>query len=243
MELSRFVGETPKRSIEEIKASIEAVKRNILALEMEPSKFAFITPQSMPDLNVTINASSVNVNFLVGKERMQELVSVIGSSRVLETVEYSLIETYNMCKKRKRFAEQATFAVIDKIRKKNLDMPKKRKVPDIHVLRMDKKTEMVKGQVYQLMDSEKEQAIHGRHIVFNVKNKNNSKEFVFLSLQFQDETGAWIDRDTITGELDAEKKTTVSIKVPSTFRVLAKATSEGISIKLKKVDAFPIQQS
>ena len=243
MELSRFVGQYPKRSVEEIKASIEAFKRSILALELEPTKLLFITPQGMPDLNISVNASSVNAVFMVGKERMKDVIDAIGYSRVLETIEYSLIRAYNECKERKRFAEQATSTMIDKIRKKNLDMPKKRKVPDIHVLRMDKKTEMVKDKTYQIVDSEKEQAIHGRHIVFNLKNKNNSKEFVLLSLQFQDETGTWIDRDTITGELEAEKKTTVSIKVPSTFRILAKTASEGISIKLKKVDAFPIQQS
>ena len=243
MELSRFVGQYPKRSVEEIKASIEAFKRSILALELEPTKLLFITPQGMPDLNISVNASSVITSFMVGKERMKDVIDAIGYSRVLETIEYSLIQAYTECKERKLLAVKTTASFIEKLKKKDQTMSKKDKTKEPYPLKMDKKTKMVKGQVYQIVDSEKEQTIHGRHIVFNVKNKNNSKEFVFLSLQFQDETGAWIDRDTITGELDAEKKTTVSIKVPSTFRVLAKATSEGISIKLKKVDAFPIQQS
>lgn len=241
MELSRFVGQYPKRPVEEIKASIEAFKRSILALELEPTKLLFITPQGMPDLNISVNSSSVNAVFMVGKERMKDVIDAIGYSRVLETIEYSLIRAYNECKERKLLAVKTTDSIIEKLKKKDQTMSKKDQTKEPHPLKMDKKTMMVKGLVYQVVDSEKEQTIHGRHIVFRVKNTNDSKEYVLLTLQFQDETGTWIDRDTITGELDAEKKTTVSIKVPSTFRVLAKATSEGISIKLKKVDAFPTQ--
>ena len=244
MELSRFVGQYPKRSVEEIKASIEAFKRSILALELEPTKLLFITPQGMPDLNISVNASSVITSFMVGKERMRDVIDAIGYSRVLETIEYSLIQAYTECKERKLLAVKTTASFIEKLKKKDQTMSKKdkTKAPEIHVLRMDKKTKMVKDHVYQIVDSVKDEPIHGRQVVFNIKSTNKALKEVSFTLQYQDQSGKWVDKDKVIGTLNpSDKKTIVAMKVPSTFRILAMVGGDGVSVKLKKVESIPIQ--
>ena len=242
MELSRFVGQYPKRSVEEIKASIEAFKRSILALELEPTKLLFITPQGMPDLNISVNASSVITSFMVGKERMKDVIDAIGYSRVLETIEYSLIRAYNECKERKLLAVKTTDSIIEKLKKKDQTMSKKDKTKEPYPLKMDKKTKMVKDHVYQIVDSVKDEPIHGRQVVFNIKSTNKALKEVNFMLQYQDQSGKWVDKDKVTGTLNpSDKKTVVAMKVPSTFRILAMVGGDGVSVKLKKVETIPIQ--
>ena len=233
-----------KRSIEEIRSSIDIIKAKILSLNLGAFRYSHTTPPSIPDIDVIVLEDKVIAKYLCDDRVITQLRSLIGF-RLVEYVESSLLDTYNHMLSMKQNSEVITKDLIKKVAVSTKQVMDNGKTPEIYKEKetMHKKYKKVEYPKHKLKINRTvpfytppdHAPIKMVRVILKVRNKSDDEGVVNIGIFKKNEKGEPVRMDTINGTLKPDDKGTIQLVIPSDCVLIAKAFHEGIRIQIDTI--------